>query len=80
MTEQHVPETETMPEASTEPATSNWTARYHRSKLREEQAKVLRRGIRSAQLRVSLDKQRGRETPEAVVRVSKRKMPRSQWF
>lgn len=48
-----------------------------RSKLvaRQEQALELRRGIRAAQLRVALDKQRGRPTPAAVVRVANRKLP-----
>lgn len=41
----------------------------------EAQAKELRRGIRAAQLRVALDKQRNRVTPPAVVRVANRKLP-----
>lgn len=52
-------------------------ARITRSKVteREAQAVKIRRGIRAAQLRVALDKQRGRETPDAVVRLSNLKMP-----
>jgi hypothetical protein len=42
---------------------------------REAQAMKIRRGIRAAQLRVALDKERGRVTPEAVVRLSKLKLP-----
>jgi hypothetical protein len=38
-------------------------------------ALYLRRGIRSAQLRVALDEQRGRPTPEAVKRLAQRKLP-----
>lgn len=77
MTEQYIPETSGLP---AEVKSGVWAERYHRSKIREEQAKKIRRGIRSAQLRVALDDARGRVTPEAVIRVSKRKMPRSQWF
>lgn len=43
---------------------------------REEKAKEFRRGIRAAQLRVSLDTARGRVTPEAVVRLSQHKLPK----
>ncbi|MET3934874.1 hypothetical protein [Arthrobacter sp. OAP107] len=52
-------------------------ARVTRSKVsaREAQAIKIRRGIRSAQLRVALDKERGRETPEAVIRLSNLKLP-----
>jgi hypothetical protein len=52
-------------------------ARVNRSKVfaREAQAMKIRRGIRVAQLRVALDKERGRETPEAVVRLSNLKLP-----
>lgn len=47
-----------------------------RSKVsREAQAIKIRRGIRAAQLRVALDKERGRETPEAVIRLSNLKLP-----
>lgn len=42
---------------------------------RREMALYLRRGIRSAQLRVALDEQRGRPTPEAVKRLAQRKLP-----
>jgi hypothetical protein len=42
---------------------------------RESRAKQIRRDILAAQLRVSLDKERGRETPEAVVRLSKLPLP-----
>lgn len=42
---------------------------------RREMALHLRRGIRSAQLRVALDEQRGRPTPEAVKRLAKRRLP-----
>jgi hypothetical protein len=38
-------------------------------------ALYLRRGIRAAQLRVALDEQRGRVTPEAVKRLAQRKLP-----
>lgn len=47
---------------------------------REDEAKELRRGIRAAQLRVALDKQRGRTTPAAVVRVANRKLPEVNLF
>lgn len=52
-------------------------ARVTRSEVsaREAQAMKIRRGIRAAQLRVALDKERGRETPEAVIRLSKLKLP-----
>ena len=43
---------------------------------REETILRIRAGIRSAQLRVSLDAIRGRETPEAVVRLAQRTPPR----
>jgi hypothetical protein len=42
---------------------------------RREMALYLRRGIRAAQLRVALDEQRGRVTPEAVKRLAQRKLP-----
>lgn len=42
---------------------------------RREMAMYLRRGIRAAQLRVALDDQRGRVTPEAVKRLAQRKLP-----
>lgn len=42
---------------------------------RREMALYLRRGIRSAQLRVALDEQRGRPTPKAVKRLAQRKLP-----
>lgn len=42
---------------------------------RREMALYLRRGIRAAQLRVALDEQRGRPTPEAVKRLAKRQLP-----
>jgi hypothetical protein len=38
---------------------------------RKETILRIRRGIRAAQLRVALDEARGRQTPEAVVRLSK---------
>lgn len=52
-------------------------AKVTRSKVaaREAQAMKIRRGIRAAQLRVALDKERGRETPEAVIRLSNLKLP-----
>ena len=43
---------------------------------REETALRIRSGIRAAQLRVALDEIRGRQTPEAVVRLSQLKPPR----
>ena len=43
---------------------------------RREMALYLRRGIRAAQLRVALDEQRGRPTPEAVKRLAQRELPR----
>lgn len=42
-----------------------------RAAAREAQAMKIRRDILAAQLRVALDNERGRETPEAVVRLSK---------
>jgi hypothetical protein len=42
---------------------------------RREMALYLRRGIRAAQLKVALDEQRGRPTPEAVQRLALRKLP-----
>lgn len=42
---------------------------------RREMALHFRRGIRAAQLRVVLDEQRGRPTPEAVKRLAQRKLP-----
>lgn len=45
------------------------------SSARELKAMKIRRNIRAAQLRVALDKERGRETPEAVVRLSKLPLP-----
>jgi hypothetical protein len=42
---------------------------------RREIALHFRRGIRAAQLRVVLDEQRGRPTPEAVKRLAQRKLP-----
>ncbi|WP_437771365.1 hypothetical protein [Arthrobacter sp. KNU40] len=38
-------------------------------------AMYLRRGIRAAQLRVALDDQRGRVTPEAVTRLAQMQLP-----
>lgn len=43
---------------------------------REETARRIRSGIRAAQLRVSLDEIRGRETPEAVVSLAQRTPPK----
>jgi hypothetical protein len=43
---------------------------------REETILRIRRGIRSAQLRVALDEVRGRETPEAVVRLAQLTPPK----
>jgi hypothetical protein len=43
---------------------------------REQAILRIRSGIRSAQLRVDLDAMRGRETPEAVVRLSQRTPPK----
>lgn len=40
-----------------------------------EVARYLRRTIRAAQLRVVLDKQRGRPTPEAVRRLARAELP-----
>jgi hypothetical protein len=45
------------------------------SEARREMALYLRRGIRVAQLRVVLDEQRDRPTPEAVKRLALRKLP-----
>lgn len=42
---------------------------------RRELALYVRRNIRAAQLRVVLDEQRGRPTPEAVKRLAQRKLP-----
>lgn len=42
---------------------------------RRELALHIRRNILAAQLRVALDEQRGRPTPEVVKRLAKRKMP-----
>lgn len=42
---------------------------------REQTARRIRRGIRAAQLRVALDEARGRQTPEAVVRLAQLPMP-----
>lgn len=42
---------------------------------REAKAAEIRRGIRAAQLRVALDKSRGRKTPDAVVRLSNLELP-----
>lgn len=42
---------------------------------RKEKAIKIRRGILAADLRVKLDAERGRETPEAVVRLSKLDLP-----
>jgi hypothetical protein len=42
---------------------------------RREMARYLRRGIRAAQLRVALDEQRGRPTPDAVKRLAQRELP-----
>jgi hypothetical protein len=43
---------------------------------REQTIRRIRSGIRSAQLRVALDEIRGRETPEAVVRLAQRTPPK----
>ena len=43
---------------------------------RREMASYLRRGIRAAQLRVVLDEQRGRPTPDAVKRLAQRELPK----
>jgi len=43
---------------------------------REETVLRIRSGIRAAQLRVALDKDRGRQTPEAVVRLALRTPPK----
>lgn len=50
-------------------------ARVTKVSTREAQAMKIRRNIRAAQLRVALDKERGRDTPEAVVRLSKLPLP-----
>jgi hypothetical protein len=42
---------------------------------RREMALHVRRNIRAAQLRVALDEQRGRPTPEAMRRLAQRKLP-----
>lgn len=42
---------------------------------RREVARYLRSTIRAAQLRVALDEERGRPTPEAVKRLAQRKLP-----
>ena len=42
---------------------------------RREAARYLRRTIRAAQLRVALDEQRGRPTPEAVRRLAQTELP-----
>lgn len=42
---------------------------------RRELALHIRRNILAAQLRVALDKERGRPTPEAVKRLAQRKLP-----
>jgi hypothetical protein len=42
---------------------------------REQTIRRIRSGIRAAQLRVALDEIRGRETPEAVVRLAQRTPP-----
>ncbi|SDL77330.1 hypothetical protein SAMN04487913_11478 [Arthrobacter sp. ok362] len=42
---------------------------------RRELALHIRRNILAAQLRVALDEQRGRPTPEAVKRLAQRKLP-----
>jgi hypothetical protein len=42
---------------------------------REQTIRRIRRGIRSAQLRVVLDQTQGRPTPEAVVRLAQLTMP-----
>jgi hypothetical protein len=46
---------------------------------RREMALCLRRGIRAAQLRVALDQQWGRPTPEAVKRLAQRELPSLKW-
>lgn len=43
---------------------------------REQTIRRIRTGIQAAQLRVSLDKARGRQTPEAVVRLAQLTPPR----
>jgi hypothetical protein len=42
---------------------------------RRQIARSLRDGIRAAQLRVALDEQRGRPTPEALKRLAQRQFP-----
>lgn len=42
---------------------------------RREMARYFRQAIRAAQLRVALDAQRGRPTPEAVKRIAQRSLP-----
>lgn len=53
------------------------TTRPKRVSLEAHEAKALkiRRGIRAAQLRVVADKELGRVTPDAVVRLSKLRLP-----
>jgi hypothetical protein len=43
---------------------------------REESIKRIRAGIRAAQLRVTLDEVRGRQTPEAVIRLAQLTPPK----
>lgn len=43
---------------------------------REQTIRRIQSGIRAAQLRVSLDELRGRQTPEAVVRLAQRTPPK----
>lgn len=43
---------------------------------RREMARYIRQSIRAAQLRVALDAQRGRPTPEAVKRIAQRSLPK----
>ncbi len=43
---------------------------------REQTIRRIRTGIQAAQLRVALDEIRGRETPEAVVRLAQRTPPK----
>ncbi|MEV7132136.1 hypothetical protein AB0N24_04525 [Arthrobacter sp. NPDC093128] len=50
-------------------------ATHSKVSVREAQAMKIRRGIRAAQLRVALDNERGRQTPEAVIRLSNLKLP-----
>lgn len=46
---------------------------------RSQIARILRDGVRPAQLRVALDEQRGQPTPEAVKRLAQRKLPTLMW-